>query len=273
MAYATVMVHVDFDTAMEARVRLAASLADQFKSTLIGVAACASHLAFVRGGVAIAPLITQDNFDGLKAALDQQEYRFRSIAAKGSRQVEWRSALDLPTEFVAREACAADLVIIGRECFSGDPFRSFDSGALLLRVGRPVLTVPNALDRLHANRVAVAWKDTREARRALSDSLPFLHEAEKVFVVQVCEEHEAEAARRSLDEVVNYLVRHRIMTGAGVVLHAGNVTAGLLDVAHAEQIDLLVAGAYGHSRMGEWVFGGVTRDLLRKSPICCLFSH
>jgi nucleotide-binding universal stress UspA family protein len=272
MAYATVMVHVDFDAAMEARVRLAASLADRFKSTLIGVAACASHPPFVRGGIAIAPLITQDNLDGLKAALDQQEYRFRSIAAKGKRQVEWRSALDLPTEFVAREACAADLVIIGRECFSGDPFRFFDPGALLLRVGRPVLTVPNALDRLHANRVAVAWKDTREARRALSDSLPFLHDAEKIFIVEVCA-NEAETIQRRISDVMNYLVRHRITTGTGLVLQAENVTDELLRVVDTEHIDLLVAGAYGHSRMGEWVFGGVTRDLLRKSPICCLFSH
>jgi nucleotide-binding universal stress UspA family protein len=136
-----------------------------------------------------------------------------------------------------------------------------------------VLTVPNALDRLHANRVAVAWKDTREARRALSDSLPFLHDAEKILVVEVCAKHEAETNQRRISDVMNYLVRHRITNGTGLVLQAENVTVELLRVVHTEHIDLLVAGAYGHSRVGEWVFGGVTRDLLRKSPICCLFSH
>jgi nucleotide-binding universal stress UspA family protein len=47
----------------------------------------------------------------------------------------------------------------------------------------------------------------------------------------------------------------------------------LLRVIRTEQVDLLVAGAYGHSRLGEWAFGGVTRDFLHKGPVCCLFSH
>jgi nucleotide-binding universal stress UspA family protein len=273
MAYATVMVHVDFDPATEARVRLAAGLADRFKSTLIGVAACAPHPPFVRGGVAIAPLFAQDNPDELNAALDQREHRFRSIGAKASRQIEWRSALDLPTEFVAREARAADLIIIGRDHLPGDTYRSLDPGALLLTVGRPVLMVPDGLDRLQVDRVAVAWKDMREARRALSDSLPFLHDAEKVFVVEVCEGHQDERAQRHVSDVVNYLTRHHITTSAGLVLRAENATDELLRIIRTEQIDVVVAGAYGHSRLGEWVFGGVTRDLLRKSPICCLFSH
>jgi nucleotide-binding universal stress UspA family protein len=274
MAYPTVMVHVDFDAATEARVRLAAGLADRFESILIGVAACAPHPPLVRGGVAIAPLLTEDNLDELKVALDQQEHRFRSIAAKGSRQAEWRSALDLPTEFVAREACAADLIIIGRERLSGDPFRFLDPGALLLRVGRPVLIVPTGLDRLHAKRIAVAWKDTRETRRALSDSLPFLLDAEKVFLVEVVgAEHEAETAQHGVSNAMNYLTRHRITTTVALMLQAANVTDELLRVVRTEHIDLLVAGAYGHSRLGEWVFGGVTRDLLHKSSVCCLFSH
>jgi nucleotide-binding universal stress UspA family protein len=266
MAYPIIMVHVGFDAAIEARVRLAASLADRFESTLIGVAACSPHPPLVAGGIATAPLSTQDNLDELKAALDQREHLFRSIAEKGSRRVEWRSALGPPTEFVAHESRAADLIIIGREHLPighqhlpRDPFRSLYPGALVLRVGRPVMMVPNRIDELRANRIAVAWKDTREARRALSDSLPFLHDAEHV--------------QYGLSDVMNYLSRHRITTTAALVLQAGSATDELVRVARTEDIDLLVAGAYGHSRLGEWVFGGVTRGLLYKSPVCCLFSH
>jgi nucleotide-binding universal stress UspA family protein len=273
MAYPTIMVHVDFDAATEARVRLAAGLADRFEATLIGVAAYAPHPPFACGGVGLAPLFTEENVDDLKVALDQLERHFRSIAAKGSRQLEWRSALDHPTEFVAREACAADLVIIGRERLSADPFRSLDPGALLLPVGRPVLLVPTGLDHLHANRVAVAWKDTREARRALSDSLPFLRDAEKVFLVEVCAEQEAESVQQRVSNVMNYLARHRVTTATALMLQAANVTDKLLGVVRKENIDLLVVGAYGHSRLGESVFGGVTHDLLHKIPVCCLFSH
>jgi len=272
MAYATIMVHVDFD-AFEPRVSLAAGLADRFESTFIGIAAYPPEPPFVWGGAGIGPLSTQRNIDELKLALDQQEGQFRSIAMNGRRRIEWRSAIDLPTEFLAREARAADLVVIGGQHPAAHTYPSFDAAGFLIRAGRPVLMVPEGLNRLRTARIVVAWKDTREARRALSDSLPFLHEAEKVFVVQVCEEREAEPARRSVDDVVNYLIRHRITTGAGVVLHAGNVTEGLLHIVHTEQIDLLVAGAHGSSRLGEWVFGGVTRDLLRESPVCCLFSH
>ena len=211
----------------------------------------------------------------MKVALDQLECRFRLIAVNGSRQVEWRSALDRPTEFVAREGCAADLVIIGRERLSADPFRSLDPGALLLQVGWPVLLVPTGIDRLHANRVAVAWKGTREARRALPDSLPFLHDAEKVLLVEVRAEHEAEAeaVRHRVINVMSFLARHHITTAAALMLQAANVTDGLLGVVLKENVNLLVAGAYGHSRLGELVFGGVTHDLLHKTPVCCLFSH
>lgn len=273
MAYPTIMVHVDFDAATEARVHLAAGLADRFEATLIGVAACAPHPPFARGGVGLAPLLTEESLDDLKVTLEQLEHRFRSIAEKGSRQVEWRSALDRPTEFVVREACTADLIVIGRERLSADPFGSLDPGTLLLSGGRPVLMVPTGLDHLHANRIVVAWKDTHEARRALSDSLPFLHDAEKVFLVEVRAKHEAEAGEHHVTNVMSYLARHRITTATMLMLQAANVTDELLSVVRNENVDLLVAGAYGHSRLGEWVFGGVTHDLLHKGPVCCLLSH
>ena len=272
MTYPSMMVHVDFDPATEARVHMAAGLADRFEATLIGVAACAPHPPLAWGGFGLAPLFTEENVADLKVALDQLEWRFRSIAVTGSRQVGWRSALDRPTEFVAREASAVDLVIIGRERLSADLFRSLDPGALLLQVGRPVLLVPAGINRLDANRVLVAWKDTREARRALSDSLPFLHDAEKVFLVEVCAEHEGEAVQHHVNNVMSYLAHHRI-TATALTLQAANVTDELLGFVRKEKVELLVAGAYVHSRLSELVFGGVTHDLLYKSPICCLFSH
>ena len=273
MAYATIMVHVGLDDASEARVGLTVDLVDRFESTLIGIAAYPPEPPVVWGGVGIAPLSTHRTVDEVEVALGQQESRFRSIVVNQRRWVEWRSAIDFPNEFLTREARAADLVVIGCQRPAAHTYPSFDAAAFLLRAGRPVLMVPNGLDRLPAARIAVAWKDTREARRVLSDSLPFLHEAEKVFVMQVSEEHDAQPARRSVDDVVKYLLRHRITTSAEVVVQTGDVTEELLNVVRREQIDLLVAGAYGRTRLGEWVFGGVTRDLLHESPVCCLFSH
>jgi nucleotide-binding universal stress UspA family protein len=77
-----------------------------------------------------------------------------------------------------------------------------------------------------------------------------------------------------MDDVARYLERHRISGGPRVILHQnGSGAAALIRVAAEEGADLLVAGAYGHTRLGEWMFGGVTRDLLATSPICCLMSH
>jgi len=119
------------------------------------------------------------------------------------------------------------------------------------------------------------WKDRREARRAIQDALPFLHEARRVTIVEISGKDRMEAARHCADDVVCYLVRHRIKAEARVEAPLPGSTGAdqLIGLALDEGADLLVTGAYGHSRLNEWIFGGMTRDLLASSPICCLMSH
>ena len=127
---------------------------------------------------------------------------------------------------------------------------------------------------LRAEHVLIGWKDAREARRAIQDALPFLHEATKVTVVEICESGEESTAQKQIDDVVRYLTRHRINANSRVVLQQqGSGSAELIKFAQEDGADLLVTGAYGHSRLGEWIFGGVTHDLLATSSICCLMSH
>ena len=93
-------------------------------------------------------------------------------------------------------------------------------------------------------------------------------------IVLICEPDDVTAAEQRLDDVVRYLARHRINAIPRVVLREeGSPAAQLSKLAHEEGADLIVTGAYGHSRLGEWIFGGVTRDLLAASSICCLMSH
>lgn len=272
MAYATVMVHVELDSPSEARVRLAQTFADQFHSTLIGVAAAA--VPPLAGDIAIPGEIIDEEHQALRSRLAQQEEAFRQIAGNAKKLAEWRSGIEPPTDFLARQARTADLVIIGRERLSSNIYSSLDPAALILAAGRPVLVVPTSLDLLDARSVLVAWKDTREARRALQDSLPFLHEAEHVFVVAVTEDEKDSSFEQSLADVLRYLTRHRInATARTIAASGGTVASALLSFARENHVGLLVAGAYGHSRLGEWVFGGVTREVLRTSPICCLLSH
>jgi nucleotide-binding universal stress UspA family protein len=94
-----------------------------------------------------------------------------------------------------------------------------------------------------------------------------------VAIVEVCDKGMEAAGRRHVDDVARYLARHRISVGSVVAAHAESVASELIRVAKTEGADLIVAGAYGHSRLGEWVFGGVTQDLLTSSPVCCLLSN
>jgi nucleotide-binding universal stress UspA family protein len=137
-----------------------------------------------------------------------------------------------------------------------------------------VLVVPNDVDSLKAERVVVGWKDTREARRALRDSLPLIREALSVAEVEIVDRGSEKAAQTRIDDVAGYLAHHHVAVTVRKPEHAmGSTEGALIHVAQEMNADLIVAGGYGHSRLGELIFGGVTQGLLASSPICCLLSH
>lgn len=270
MAYAILLVYVDADNSSEQRVQLAAKLAGRFNTTLIGFSA----LAVRPPSVAVGVVIEEETEADIKARLDAKGDWFRKIVGADRPKTEWRSVLGFPTEALAREARSADLVVIGQGKEWTDSYALLDPGAAILRAGRPFLVVPEEASSLRAEHVVIGWKDTREACRAVQDALPFLHEAEQTTIVGICRVGEEDATLAQLDDLVRYLARHRIKGSRKVVAHQeGSGAAQLIELAKRDGADLLVTGAYGHSRLGEWVFGGMTRDLLESSPICCLMSH
>jgi nucleotide-binding universal stress UspA family protein len=273
VSYASLMVHVDADEPSEPRIRLAAGIAEQFTATLIGFSACAPRPPVAADASVYAEGVAAER-EAIASQLKQREHDFRKAADGGNHPVEWRSAIDLPSEALAREARAADLVVIGRERSVADSYRSVDPGSVILKTGRPVLAVPRLLNTLRTKRILIAWQDTREARRAVHDALPFLHRADEVLVTEIRNDGQ-DRSDSHVGDIANYLSRHRIAASPGVMLKSSSapVAEELLRLAEREQTDLIVAGAYGHSRLGEWIFGGVTRDLLATSPVCCLFSH
>ena len=175
---------------------------------------------------------------------------------------------------IPTEARAADLVIIGPHTVAEDAYHAFDAGTVLLNAGRPVLVVPEGVTSNPGNRILVAWKDTREARRAVQDALPYLRVAKDIALVEIAEKVQERVAVTQLHDVQTYLLRHGIKVRATSALHPkGSIADQLIKIARSEGADLIVAGAYGHTRLGEWVFGGVTRGLLDSSDVCCLFSN
>ena len=273
MSYASLMVHVDVEAKLGAGVGVAADLARRFRAHLIGVAGWAPMSVSPPGRRPNDSAPSNSGLRDVKALLDQKGREFQAAVGTLDGHSEWRGELEAPTELLAREARAADLVIIGNKPDSSDSSHALDPGTVLLKAGRPVLVVPNNLRPLSLRHVAIAWKDVREARRAVLDALPFLQEAESVMIVEVVESGHDQTMRAAKD-VGAYLARHGIKTIAERFRPA-EVTASdsLLRFIEDENIGFIVSGAYGQSRLGEWAFGGVTRDLLAQSPICCLFSH
>jgi nucleotide-binding universal stress UspA family protein len=273
MSFTTIMVHVDVERDSEQRVQLALALADRFQAALIGVASLAIRPAFAAEGLVIYRQPTEHEHLAARARLDDMGERFRA-QGQHLKQVEWRTALELPYELVSREARAADLIIVGARHTAHRVRDLIDPGVILLRAGRPVLMVPDTVAPLQLRRVVVAWKDTRECRRAVRDAIAFLQQAEQVLLVGIAEGESDSGAERALSDVAGYLLRHGVAATHGVWRQArGPVADELLRLVQDERADLIVAGGYGHTRLGEWIFGGVTHELLASSPVCCMLSH
>ena len=268
MSYAAVMVYVEPGGGLSGRVEVARHLALRLDSNLIGVSAWMPPPPFIVEGVVVDPSPAAAELKLMQETLDKRGELFRAAATVKGRAVEWRSGLEFPTEFVARESRAADLIVVGRDENQHDPYRSTDAGALVLRAGRPVLVVPPGEKPGELRRALVAWKDTREARRAIRDALPLLRMAGEVMVVEVLDSGTSMSVSRDLSKSSQItVVAHRAVPN--------EVTAGnaVLHMEEEQSFDLVVSGAYGHSRLGEWLFGGVTQELLTSSPVCCLLSH
>ena len=279
MTYQTLIVQAEADEDGRARIALAAGVARQFGALLIGVAArdlMPPMTAPVAGPVVVAALLATQEKD-IRKQLDAAEQQFRAIAAEQNQRFSWRSAIDNPVNVFARESRAADLLVIGRrpESANSQPSRHMDPGDVLMQAGRPVLVVPPGLSHLDAAHVIVAWKDSREARRAVADALPLLKRATSVLVLEICDTiSDQEDAKGALKDVADYLLWHGVVASAETrLLREGSVSAELLLVAERRGAELVVAGGYAHSRFQEWVFGGLTRALLGHSPKCCLLSH
>ena len=271
MSYATIMVHVDVVGELGAHVKVAGELATRFRAHLIGISGWSPTSVFLAEEAVQDPIPSIPPLQEMRSILDAKGQQFYAAFDIDGQTVEWRSGLDFPSDYIAREARAADLLVIGRQFRSEDLFRSLDPGELILKAGRPVLLVPNEVTSFSGKRIAIAWKDTREARRAVVDSLPFLEMAESVTIVEVCKDE----FPSKIDDVAIFLGRHRVNATSQRLqpIRDMSTTPCLLQFIRNEDFDLVITGAYGHTRLGEWIFGGVTRALLRESSICCLFSH
>lgn len=274
--YSTLMVYLDPFADNTSLLQVADDLAERFDASVLGVSG--GRLVGVAYDVGGLPGGVIDlGREELEEAMEVTREAALAVLQRPGRHVEWRAIVSAgPLEAaVLRETRGADLVIAVanyREALAqGTPY--LNTGDLVMQSGRPVLIVPPAVTRLKARNVLVAWKDSREARRAVADALPLLQTADRVLVVQIARKNDLAQAREAVLDVVRWLKRHGVTADGKTVSERGRNAHQLDHVATAEDIDLIVAGAYGHSRVREWVLGGVTLNLLLYGDRCALVAH
>jgi nucleotide-binding universal stress UspA family protein len=275
VSYSTLMVHLELGKPNAGLLAVAGDLAELFHAHVIGIAAC-QPMQFVYGmGYVSADYFDRDMAD-LQKDSQAAETEFRSALQTRAGSLEWRSTVEFGalSGHIAHEARSSDLIITSVE--SGGLFeasRLVNTGDLIMQVGRPVLVVPQGAKALALDQVLVAWKDTRETRRAVLDALPLLKKAARVTLAEIAVEDRLPLAHKHLEEVAGWLGRHGVKAEGRASLSTGEDADRLYDIAKEQGADVVVAGAYGHSRLREWVLGGVTRDLLLRADICALVSH
>jgi len=275
MDYKTVMVGLALDRRNDACLRVAGDIAKRFGARIIGVAASDIRppMYFAEGD--FAQKLLDEEAAAIERRLSELEAEFRASVERRATAVEWRSARSLPVPCMLQQARAADILVIGaRSETLVDPSAAPDPSDLVMQAGRPLIVVPSTVEWLDLRSVLVAWKDVREARRAVFDALPILAAAKEVTIAEIPEQdgRRAEALAHVAD-VAAWLRSHGITANTVVPEKAGGVTGQLENIAADVGAGAVIAGAYGHSRLREWVLSGVTRHLATESRRCAFLSR
>ena len=250
MSYVRVMVVQELDAALDERLKIACRLAHKLDTELIGITAVNLLDGFGYDPIIASELMTEHR-ERLEARVRVAEEAFAAHVRSWQLTGAWRTSLaNSPTEFVIAEARSADLIVTG----VGRKSR-VDPADLIMAVGRPVLVVPPEAEELRFKTAIVAWKETRESRRAVADGLPLLSAYETVHVIEVTAKEELEKARNNVADVADWLKRHGVSAISSALEPTGDTSVQLAERAFIEGADLIVAGGYGHSRvrgMGDW---------------------
>lgn len=279
MTYRTILLHVDALPPCKHRVDAALDLARRFDARVIGLATRGQFVLPIGFDMAPSGEFIAEWQDYLEAMTRDAAAAFEAAAQKrGIAAVETRFS-DLPmVDAVDVNARYADLVVVGQEdpADKGSDGFPMAPGDMVMRCSRPVLVVPyvGAPSGFGSN-ILVAWNGSREASRAVADALPLLKRARRVTVMAV-NPQVGSVAHGPLPgaDLAAYLAHH----GVKVEVEADStpitdVGEELLSRIADLEADMLVMGAYGHSRAREWIFGGATRTILASMTVPVLMSH
>ena len=279
MKLCDILVHVDASPRAQMRLDIAAALARQHGAHLTAIQVIDVAIPVMAmgdggsGGAVIAEVMEQMRQSALSAGV-KLKAAFEAALAREGILGEWRQVEGTTPEILALHGRYADLLVMGQD----DP--ESDSAGLLETVlfdsGRPVLAIPFAGSfKTIGKRVLVGWNASREATRALHDTLPLIEKSENttIFLANPKRGLGAHGEEPGAD-IARHLARYGLKVNVTKAI-ADDVPDSALLLNHASDMgaDLLVMGAYGHSRLREFILGGVTRSLLREMTLPVLLSH
>lgn len=275
MSYRTIMVHLHTGDNNSAVLSVAKTVAERFNAKVIGaIVGQQTQIIYGRG------YAMMDFFDleetQLEKDINETEALFRNAFKGYKSAIEWRSKVtrEPMIDYIAAEARCADLIITGiapSDFFQGPA--AVTASEIVMKSGRPVLVVPSKIDNFKLNHILVGWKETREARRAIADAIPMLKLAKEVTVVEVATKSNKNETKKRLKDVENWLKTHEVNASSVSHIAKDDDATDFVVLAKKQKANIVVAGAYGHSRLREWALGGVTDELLHNTNFCSLLSH
>ncbi|GAA4334396.1 universal stress protein [Pigmentiphaga soli] len=274
-----IVVHIDYDSSCQRRVRAAARLAVEHGAELVGVYASFLQPQQAYEGIFVTAEIRSMLERRLVEECGRAQRLFFETAQEEGASWQWRTAEDLPERVLATQARYGDVLVM-QQPSSDEPGPVRMPGivaSVILSAGRPVLVLPYAGEPATIGRRAlVCWDGGREAARALADALPLLQRAEEVVLLTIDpRDDRATDPESETDDLATYCRSHGLPQPQRAIREDTGVSVGdaILNAASDYGSDLIVMGAYGHSQLRESILGGASRTLIESMTVPVLFSH
>lgn len=270
-----VMVRLDGSAADDVRLAAAKDVAETFDGQL--VALFINELPHIVPDEGIAVADSVDLITQARKAGDLTEEKLNDRLSQIRNRFELRRFdvfSDIMPDVAAREARSADAFVAIRPNGGAEESPRVVEG-VLFGSGHHLLLVPQQKPSTGIfEHIVVAWNASRESARALAEAMPYLHRAKNVSIVTVVEDQDIEHEALLGEDAVLHLAHHGIQAALRhIPVENRDVAATLLGEAQRSNADLIVLGGYGHSRVREWLLGGVTHSLMNKSPLPLLLAH
>jgi len=275
MSYSSVVVFLDSSAASKRRLDFALQFAAQHRAHLTGI-----HMSY-------GPLLPFDPYGQIsgvaleweqevKTKQKESQESFSHLAKNADLNFDWDCFRDTEMQQVLTRARVADICLVGQVSAGSNDNeinRNFFSH-FAINVGKPVLFVPHEKESSATfEKVVVAWDGSRESARAITDALPLLKSARIVSVISVVAKKEHNDELPDVD-IGAFLARHKVNVEVEKIERIASDAADfILSRVDLKSANLLVMGAFGHTRFSEFVLGGMTRTVMRKMFVPVLMSH